>query len=244
MLRKANWDKTLQKSLKFSYCRKSIGKQIRPSCGKNLSSSFCVCLVSWKQRNLEIRANIPKSCRRPVVSLWVGLHVLYNLCFDSFLLICISFVVRTRGIVCVIKTPVNGACLPKLVVCDKISLYCSEFMLGIRTCLPYHIPDRWSRNANRIWPDLAFSFVHKRSGNEIRSRVIVSSSRALCCFLSVKKQKHNFRFSFRSMYNKAIVTLGFCDIQNNQGVGKGYQPQIAFTDLNLDYSGYHKNLIQ
>ena len=32
MLRKANWDKTLQKSLKFSDCRKSIRKQIRPSC--------------------------------------------------------------------------------------------------------------------------------------------------------------------------------------------------------------------
>ena len=69
MLRKANWDKTLEKSLKFSYCRKSIRKQIRPSCRKNLSTSFCACLVSWKQRNLEIRANIPKSCRRPVVSL-------------------------------------------------------------------------------------------------------------------------------------------------------------------------------
>ena len=69
MLRKVNWDKTLQKSLKFSYCRKSIRKQIRPSCRKNLSTSFYVCLVSWKQRNLEIRANIPKSCRRPVVSL-------------------------------------------------------------------------------------------------------------------------------------------------------------------------------
>ena len=27
---------------------------------------------------------------------------------------------------------------------------------------------RWSRNANWIWPDLAFGFVHKRSGNEIR----------------------------------------------------------------------------
>ena len=40
-------------------------------------------------------------------------------------------------------------------------------MLGMRTCLPCHIPDRWSRNANRIWPDLAFGFVHKRSGNEI-----------------------------------------------------------------------------
>ena len=69
MLRKANWDKTLKKSLKFSYRRKSIRKQIRPSCRKNLSTSFCVCLVSWKQWNLEIRANIAKSCHRPVVSL-------------------------------------------------------------------------------------------------------------------------------------------------------------------------------
>ena len=41
------------------------------------------------------------------------------------------------------------------------------FMLGMRTCLLCHIPDRWSRNANRIWPDLAFGFVHKRSGDEI-----------------------------------------------------------------------------
>ena len=85
---------------------------------KTFSTSFCVCLDSWKQRNLEIRANIPKSCR-------------------------------------------------KLAVCDKIGLYCSEFMLGMRTCLPSHIPDRWSRYANRICPDLAFGLVHKRSGNEI-----------------------------------------------------------------------------
>ena len=41
-------------------------------------------------------------------------------------------------------------------------------MLGMRTCLPCHISDRWSRNVNRIWPDLAFGFVHKRSGNETR----------------------------------------------------------------------------
>ena len=34
MLRKAIWEKTLQKTLKFSNCRKSIGKQIRPSCRK------------------------------------------------------------------------------------------------------------------------------------------------------------------------------------------------------------------
>ena len=34
----------------------SCWKQIRPS-QKNLPTSVCVCLVSWKQRSLEIRAN-------------------------------------------------------------------------------------------------------------------------------------------------------------------------------------------
>ena len=52
---------------------------------------------------------------------------------------------------------------------------------------------------------------------------------------------------FRSMYNKTIIRFGFCDIQNNRGLGKGYQPQpTASADnpyLDLDYSGYHKNLI-
>ena len=52
----------------------------------------------------------------------------------------------------------------------------------------------------------------------------------------------------RSMYNKTIIRFGFCDIQNNQGLGKGYQPQpSASADnpyLDLDYSGYHKNLVQ
>ena len=30
-------------------------------------------------------------------------------------------------------------------------------------------------------------------------------------------------FSFRSMYNKTIISFGCCDIQNNQGLFKGYQ---------------------
>ena len=29
----------------------------------------------------------------------------------------------------------------------------------------------------------------------------------------------------RSMYNKTIIRFGFCDIQNNQCLSKGYQPQ-------------------
>ena len=51
-----------------------------------------------------------------------------------------------------------------------------------------------------------------------------------------------------SMYDKTIITFSFCDIQNNQGLGKSYQPQpSASADnpyLDLDYSRYHKNLIQ
>ena len=27
------------------------------------------------------------------------------------------------------------------------------------------------------------------------------------------------------MYNKTIIRFGFCDIQNEQGLGQGYQPQ-------------------
>jgi len=40
-------------------------------------------------------------------------------------------------------------------------------------------------------------------------RVIMSSLRALCCLLSVKKQKHNFHF-FCSMYNRTMIKFGFC----------------------------------
>ena len=52
---------------------------------------------------------------------------------------------------------------------------------------------------------------------------------------------------FCSMY-KTITTFSFYDIQNNQGFGKGYQHQPSASGdnpyLDLDYSGYHKNLIQ
>ena len=34
-----------------------------------------------------------------------------------------------------------------------------------------------------------------------------------------EKQKHDFNF-FCSMYNKTIIRFAFCDIQNNQGLGK------------------------
>jgi len=47
------------------------------------------------------------------------------------------------------------------------------------------------------------------------------------------------------MNNKTIIRFGFCDIQYNQGLGKGYQPQPSADNayLDLDYSGYLKSLI-
>ena len=33
------------------------------------------------------------------------------------------------------------------------------------------------------------------------------------------------------MYNKTIIRFGFCNIQNNQGLGKGYQPLAISAEL-------------
>ena len=71
----------------------------------------------------------------------------------------------------------------------------------------------------------------------------MSSSPALCCLPSVKQKQH-----FHCLLLLSLNDLVFCDIQNNQGFGKGYQPHpTASADnpyLDLDYSGYLKNHIQ
>ena len=101
----------------------------------------------------------------------------------------------------------------KLVVCDKIGLgdlglYCSEFMLGMRTCLPCHIPDRWSRNANRIWPDLAFGFVHKRSGNEIISRhLLVDNLVNIFNITNIVSTIIIYIFSYKIMIYSMFLTI-------------------------------------
>ena len=51
-------------------------------------------------------------------------------------------------------------------------------------------------------------------------------------------------FTCKTMYNEAIIRFGFCDIWNNQGLGNCYQPQPDNSYLDLDHSGYRKNLIQ
>ena len=53
----------------------------------------------------------------------------------------------------------------------------------------------------------------------------------------------------KTMYNKTIniIRFGFCDIRNNQGRGKCYEPkpkaEADNTNQDLDYSGLHKNRI-
>ena len=51
-------------------------------------------------------------------------------------------------------------------------------------------------------------------------------------------------FTGKRMYNKTIISFGFCVIRNNQGLGNCYQPKRDNSYLDLDYSGYRKNLIQ
>ena len=53
--------------------------------------------------------------------------------------------------------------------------------------------------------------------------------------------------AFLSMCNNTIIRFDFCGIHNNQGICKSCQPQPSASADNpyhdLDYSGYHKNLI-
>ena len=47
----------------------------------------------------------------------------------------------------------------------------------------------------------------------------------------------------RSMYNKTIIRFSFCDIQNNQGLGKGYHPQPTSTLIILDITKTSSNTV-
>ena len=70
------------------------------------------------------------------------------------------------------------------------------------------------------------------------------------CQVRGQRSKNGFynKKNKNGLYNKTIIRFGFCDIRNNQGLGQCYQPQPQAsadkTYLDLDYSGYHKNLIQ
>ena len=79
----------------------------------------------------------------------------------------------------------------------------------------------------------------------------MSSSRALCRLPSFRNKLPVpltvvTIFFFVQCIIKQLLDSVFCDIQNNQGLGKGCQPQPSASGdnpfLDLDYSGYYKNL--
>ena len=78
----------------------------------------------------------------------------------------------------------------------------------------------------------------------------MSSLRALCCLPSVKKQKHDFNsffFFVHCIIKQFIIEWVFCDIQNSQGQSVMVINLTQLANnlyLDLDCSGYHKNLIQ
>jgi len=51
--------------------------------------------------------------------------------------------------------------------------------------------------------------------------------------LAVSEEAKTWLFLLRSMYNKTIITFVFCDIQNNQGLDKGYQPKSTLFILDI-----------
>ena len=80
----------------------------------------------------------------------------------------------------------------------------------------------------------------------------MSSSRALCslpiCIFFLRLEILSYYcyhlFFFQCIIKQLLVSVFVCGIHNNQG----YQPLASadnpYLDLKLDYSGYHKNLIQ
>ena len=96
-----------------------------------------------------------------------------------------------------------------------------------------------TKRSTKVVKELLADYMKEKKRNWGNLRVGTNFENILC-----RSEKERIR----SMHNKTIIRFGFCDIQNNQDLGKGFQPQpSASADnpyLDLDYSGYHKNLVQ
>ena len=112
----------------------TVTKVFKNKSGQGLEKTFWPLFVFvWFRESNEIyetRANIPKSCRRPVVSLFYATK---------------SYRVNRPLL---LRIYVGHAHLPLLSHSWQVVTWCKL-----------------------IWPDLVFGFVHKRSGNEIRTAI-------------------------------------------------------------------------
>ena len=85
--------------------------------------------------------------------------------------------------------------------------------------------------------ELFSDYVKQKKLGELQEKKELAQT--LKTYILCRSEKERIRL----MYNKTIIRLGFCDIHNNQGLSKGHQPQPS-PDLDLDYSGSHKNFLQ
>ena len=83
-----------------------------------------------------------------------------------------------------------------------------------------------TKRSTKVAKELFADYVKEKKLSEPEEKKELTQTLKTCILCRSKKER------IRSMYNKTIIRFGFCDIQNNQGLS------------NLDYSGYHKNLIQ
>ena len=104
------------------------------------------------------------------------------------------------------------------------------------------VEDKDSQNTNKATKELFADYVKEKKLRGLEENK--EKAQTLKTYILCWSEKERIR----SVYNKTIIRFGFCDIQNNQGLGKGCQPQpLASVDnpyIDLDYSGYHKGLIQ
>jgi len=75
----------------------------------------------------------------------------------------------------------------------------------------------------------------------------MSSSRALCRSLSAKKQKNDFIFSVQRIIKQSLdsvfVISRIIEV-SVRVISLSLRRRLTTPYLDLDYSGYHKNLIQ
>ena len=100
------------------------------------------------------------------------------------------------------------------------------------------VEDKDTQNENRstkVAKELFADYVKKKKVREPEEKKELAQT--LKTYILCRSEKERIR----SMYNKAIIRFGFCDIQNNQGLSKGYQPQPTSTVIFLDITKASSN---
>ena len=96
------------------------------------------------------------------------------------------------------------------------------------------VEDKDTQNENRstkVAKELFADYVKKKKVREPEEKKELTQT--LKTYILCRSEKEIIRW----MYNKTITRFGFCNVQNDEGLRKGYQPKPK---AEADFSGYHK----